>query len=368
MHVPKVSYDHALITGKRNDRDSGIDFTITALTNKTKRLFLISSSHSTSMSYPAAQPLRDKDHISIPQYSPERVPTTLKFYDLSAPDRKLLLRDYTPSQHKHSSITNENNTFQVFKRNGKYYAVKQLIANTREGVLKAEKEIMAMQRLSTETGDCRVAPFHDYFFNQDQTYDLIFEYFPGMTLRFLITSRHGLSEKLTKHLMRALLDTVMELHKLQILHCHLTSENVLVDVDGKIQIVNFGSSIYLDGRPALAKGALSNPADTFAAESPFRANPITVSQPFTFSDDVSQCGQICWECFAGDRLCTETTVEQCVLGQDKEQNDITLSTNGRNFVLNACVGYFPTAKSALQHPWFSSHDLADKYTRGPKMF
>lgn len=104
--------------------------------------------------------------------------------------------------------------------------------------------------LSQRTGHPHICGILDYFEDVDYYY-LVMPFFgDGLDLFEYIESRpEGLNEEEVKRIFGQILDAVCFLHERNIVHRDLKDENVIMDREGNVQLIDFGSAAYVrDGK------------------------------------------------------------------------------------------------------------------------
>ncbi|KAJ6594532.1 kinase-like domain-containing protein [Mycena capillaripes] len=315
------------------------------------------------------------------------------YHDLASPARGVL------EQYHLSEESGRGNFSIVYKaydrKEGNLFAVKSIHAlkslkfewnedgeTVTDQQLGVQREIDVMKQL-THPNVCRLL---DYFWNADGSIDLVLDYMPGGDLFDFIARNQGLSERMTKHLMRQLCEALAFIHSKNITHRDLKPENILltadrppilkiadfglakmVDPDARLQSI-CGTPMYLAPEFALHRfhgSGYGVEADCFSAGG-VCYNCVTFMRPI-FSD-MPEGKRLTMEHVTPDRRIDWRTLELCVLGEDKEGYPIYLSSAGRAFIrglLEEDPQVRLTMVQALQHAWLQ-YDQADSYV-APRM-
>ncbi|KAJ7049730.1 kinase-like domain-containing protein [Mycena amicta] len=226
----------------------------------------------------------DKDWITFrppasksPSHDPPASHIGFRFHNLATPGRKLLTYYNTHAVHGVpntllATLKTDTNVVYTVKARRAPRNHEQLVIT----------EISFLEGLS-EAAPSSICRLHDYFFNQDGTYDIILKPFAGGPLADLIEKRDGLSERMTKGLIEQLCNGVKYLHSNLIVNGNLNLTTVMVtdwnqsDVRApRLQITDFGQAKRVD--------------------------PDAVRSDEVYYDDRQACGIIAWKCMEGNKL------------------------------------------------------------------
>ncbi|KAJ7140508.1 kinase-like domain-containing protein [Mycena crocata] len=348
--------------------------------------------------------LKDEAEISFTSSQPPPPgDTTLQdfrfiYHDLASPKRGLL-EDYHISD-KYLGEGTFAQVYMAYDRDGVAVAVKMIQAdkslkynymyNSREETmteheLRVQREIELMKVLE-HPNICRL---REHFWNDDGTVDLVLEYMEGGDLHdFINKSDNGLSERMTKHLLRQLCEALAFIHERNISHLDLKPENVLLTLDRPpiLKIADFGLAKLID--PEIRIKSRCGTVDFVAPE--FVINMLYDKGYNTRPMDVYACGGIGFCCVVSrmygpihlgmpkhraysfrdltpERLIDWPSLDQHVLERDKEGYPVYFSTEGRHFI-RRLMEWDPrkrmTMPEALQHKWLEFNQ-ADAYTAPP---
>ncbi|KAJ7048135.1 kinase-like domain-containing protein [Mycena amicta] len=224
----------------------------------------------------------DKDWITFrpaasksPSHDPPASHIGFRFHNLATPGRKL--STYYDIHTVHGVPNTHQATLETDPK--VVYTVKaRRVPRNHENLVITE--ISFLERLS-EDAPSSICRLHDYFFNQDGTYDIILKPFAGGPLADLIEKRDGLSERMTKGLIEQLCNGVKYLHSNRIVNGNLNLTTVMVthwnqsDVRApQLQITDFGQAVLIR----------SDASDK------------------VYYDDRQACGIITWKCMEGNKV------------------------------------------------------------------
>ena len=88
-------------------------------------------------------------------------------------------------------------------------------------------------------------------FEDDKYIFIIMEYINGGNLFSFVKKRRKLSEKISKFLFRQIILGIQHIHSKKIVHRDIKLENILIDLNNRIKICDFGIGIMLDSENEL---------------------------------------------------------------------------------------------------------------------
>ncbi|KAJ7646666.1 kinase-like domain-containing protein [Roridomyces roridus] len=229
--------------------------------------------------------------------------------------------------------------------------------------LKLQQEVDILTELVHEN-ICRM---HDYFWNQDKSLDIVLDYVDGGTLREIIP---GLSERMTKHLMRQLCKALAHIHWRGVTHRDLKPENILLtaQLPPVLKLADFGLA-----KLGLNEGSMVNTAvGSYPYLAPELIQHTTQGMGYPpFTVDVWAAGLVMYECIAGrqwyqrwadswqeaahmDCAINWRTFDEHIVSNDNEGYPVYVSSQGRTFIrslLQADPMKRPTMDRALRDAW-----------------
>ena len=127
---------------------------------------------------------------------------------------------------------------------GRIVAVKSFIKDevkNRENIDKILYETNLMRKLNHPNITKILETFED-----DKYIFIIMEYINGGNLFSFVKKRRKLSEKISKFLFRQIIEGIQHIHSKKIVHRDIKLENILIDLNNRIKICDFGIGIMLN--------------------------------------------------------------------------------------------------------------------------
>ncbi|KAJ7140514.1 kinase-like domain-containing protein [Mycena crocata] len=141
---------------------------------------------------------------------------------------------------------------------GRWVAVKCISAGKRSNLTGPAKEASILREVNIMKSlhHPNVCMLLEYFENPNGSVDLVLEYMEGGSLRTFMnenSGRHGLSERMSRHLVYQICQALKHIHLLNITHRDLKPENILLDgvMPPKLKIADFGLSKLVNEATAL---------------------------------------------------------------------------------------------------------------------
>ncbi|KAK7057186.1 kinase-like domain-containing protein [Favolaschia claudopus] len=289
--------------------------------------------------------LKDYDEIAFGYQLPKKRGSTycehrLIYRDLASPLVGVKI-DYTFEE------TLGEGTFGIVRkavhRNGQYFAIKTIAHPTvvaEEDRQKVNNEIDLMGAAKHPN----VCSLVEYFWNADDSVDLVLEYVAGGDLVTLIQKQSCLDEETTKCFMKQLCEALNHIHSIDICHRDLKPENLLLTDDQPpiLKIADFG----------LAKFAGREKLMTICGTLIYMAPEVLSGSGYSFSADCYSTGCVVIACLTGKDPSTETVKFSRLRAKVKNKE---LSAAGFGFI-QKLVQIDPndrlTMPQALEHYWF----------------
>lgn len=87
----------------------------------------------------------------------------------------------------------------------------------------------------------------DAFFEENNTAYLVMEYLDGITLKSYLKSHSGRIEwKEAVNIADAVIDALRDMHKAEIIHRDISPDNIILCIDGRIKVIDFGAARFSD--------------------------------------------------------------------------------------------------------------------------
>ncbi|KAJ7141162.1 kinase-like domain-containing protein [Mycena epipterygia] len=349
--------------------------------------------------------------FAMPQIPPPGNTTMQDFrfiyHDLASPKRGVL-EDYQLQEEVGFGCFAR--VYKAYNRQGNLFAVKSISGDNSlklrwntEGQtmtsheISVKREIDIMKKLD-HPNVCRL---RDHFWNADGSIDLVLDYIAGGDLYTFINRYNGLSERMTKHLMRQLCEALAFIHSNNITHRDLKPDarsslfhvsdlakhdpqNILLTTDRPpvLKIADFGLAKMVDYTTRLQS----------ICGTPMYLAPEFVLHMFHQTGyhmhiDCFAAGGISYNCIRAmraiysdlpegpyllehvklDRTIDWASLDHHILSIDQEGYPVYLSSEGRRFI-RGLMDIDPKSRmnmsEALEHAWFH-FDQADSYIPPP---
>ncbi|KAJ7262164.1 kinase-like domain-containing protein [Mycena haematopus] len=296
------------------------------------------------------------------------------YHDLASPPRGVE-ENYQLDEELGSGCF--SSVYKAYDKDGNIFAVKdkslqftwnQAGESVSKQQISVQREIDLMKTLA-HPNVCRL---REYFWNADGSLvHLVLEHLSGGDLFSFIQANEGLSERMTKHLMRQLCEALAFIHSKNIAHRDLKPENVLLTTDRPpiLKIADFGLAKMVS-----PEARLRSICGTPMYLAPEFGLHMIYGTGYGMELDCFALGAVCYMCIAKlrplysdmphgvclmahvtpDRRVDWQTLEECVISKDKEGYDVYFSSTGRHFVrglLESQPERRLTMVQALQHEW-----------------
>ena len=212
-------------------------------------------------------------------------------------------------------------------------------------------------------------------FEDELSYYIVMEYCAGGDLFSVLENKTLLDEPwVVKAVIAPLVFTLASLHNRNIIHRDIKPENLLLDRAGNLKLADFGMSIdQSKERPFLLCGTLefmapevvTNPADSFAIESPHLQHDLIASAGYNVYNekvDIWSVGALAYELIVGIPPFTRTTklktaeaICQGTWHVPEEHQHRMLWRSFLNTTLRVNPNDRPTAADLLRDPWIVRH-------------
>ena len=191
-----------------------------------------------------------------------------------------------------------------------------------------------------------ILKFYGYFYDEESIY-LILEYAPNGSLYNKVMDGNHLDEKTAVEYFMQLCEVLIYVHNQGVMHRDIKLENILIGIDGKIRLCDFGLAVQTQGKRITKCGT----EVYFAPE-------IEHRDEYGKEIDIWALGIILCELLCGE---TPTVNYKNPLSEKKEYESVTfpdsfysLKEEARNFIfkfLNPDPNKRITLEEAIRDPW-----------------
>jgi serine/threonine-protein kinase len=215
------------------------------------------------------------------------------------------------------------------------------VGDYKKAVEQFENEI----RLMSKMGGVRIAKLLDAFVEDRRSY-LVLEPIDGLTLKQHVEKYGPIKNKEALSLARQMLSILQQLHGMSppVMHLDFSPENLMLDADGEIVLIDFNISSEQDslrtktvmgkqhymapeqyrGNPSIVSDIYSFGATMFYLLTGKEPEPISVSNPKEFNDDVhSACDQLVARATALEECDRFANVAECLAALEQIDLDET---------------------------------------------
>lgn len=145
--------------------------------------------------------------------------------------KPVAIKEFFPAAYVTRNVLYSDDVIPVKKHEGIYL----------DGLLRFRREAQILSSLEEIPNVVNVQDF----FSENNTAYIVMEFIHGETLDTWMEHRNLSSDQIL-HLMRPIVDALVRLHKQGIVHRDLKPGNMLVEEDGSLRLIDFGSATVLD--------------------------------------------------------------------------------------------------------------------------
>lgn len=177
-------------------------------------------------------------------------------------------------------------------RSGDVYAIKV----TPKSSLKQKntlKRVLIEKDILLQNSNPFIVDFYFSIIGEHNLY-LVMEYLPGGDLFSLLQNVGSLDEDSTKTYTAQIIKALEYLHKSGIIHRDLKPDNILVDINGKLKLTDFGLSLY-----GSYDRTITDDNKSIVGTPDYLAPEVILSQPHSFTADYWSLGVVVYEFLVG---------------------------------------------------------------------
>lgn len=233
-------------------------------------------------------------------------------------NRKVIVKEYLPSDFSTRSEGEKEVT--IYSGDGQ--------TQFEKGLTNFLNEANRIQHLENQDGIARV---YDCMAENDTGY-VISEYVEGTTLKELLDSGKKYSAKDAQMFIKQILRGLVEVHKMNIIHCDICPENIMITDSGEIKLMNFGATRYVTTANSKSLSIILKRG--YAPEEQYRSRGVR--GPWT---DVYALAAVMYQMITG--MVPQESVERVLNDELKEPSKlgIEISENTENALMNALNVY-----------------------------
>lgn len=246
-------------------------------------------------------------------------------------DRKVIIKEYLPSDFSTRSAGEKEVT--IYSGDGQIQFEK--------GLTNFLNEANRIQHLQDTEG---IAQIYDCIAENDTGY-VISEYVEGRTLKEVLDSGKKYSSKEAKSFIKKILRGLAQVHKLNIVHCDISPETIMITDSGEIKLLDFGATRYVTTANSKSLSIILKRG--YAPEEQYRSRGIR--GPWT---DVYALGAVMYRMITG--IVPQESVERVLTDELKEPSKlgVDILENTENALMNALNVYkeerTPSAEAFLK--------------------
>lgn len=233
-------------------------------------------------------------------------------------NRKVIVKEYLPSDFSTRSEGEKEVT--IYSGDGQI--------QFERGLTNFLNEANRIQHLQNPDGIARI---YDCVAENDTGY-VISEYVEGRTLKEILDSGKTYAAKDAQIFIKQILQGLVEVHKMNIIHCDICPENIMVTNSGKIKLMDFGATRYVTTANSKSLSIILKRG--YAPEEQYRSRGVR--GPWT---DVYALGAVMYRMITG--IVPQESVERVLNDELKEPSKlgIEISENTENALMNALNVY-----------------------------
>ncbi len=246
-------------------------------------------------------------------------------------NRKVIIKEYLPSDFSTRSEGEKEVT--IYSGDGQ--------AQFEQGLTNFLNEANRIQQLGKAEG---IAQVYDCIAENDTGY-VISEYVEGKTLKEILDSGKKFGAEEAKSFILRILRGLGNVHKMNIVHCDISPETIMVTDSGEIKLMDFGATRYVTTANSKSLSIILKRG--YAPEEQYRSRGVR--GPWT---DVYAIGAVMYRMLTG--VVPQESVDRVLADDLKEPSKmgISIPTNTENALMNALNVYkeerTPSAEAFLK--------------------
>lgn len=144
-------------------------------------------------------------------------------------DLPVAIKEYFPANVALRDTTNGSEIYVYEGKAGEAY---------QEGLKRCIKEVKSLSKFHDLTG---VVSIHDFFYANGTAY-IIMEYLRGITLKEYVKKHGKIRPDQVFQLMKPVMRSLAGMHQTGMIHRDISPDNIMVTIDGKIKLIDFGAA------------------------------------------------------------------------------------------------------------------------------
>lgn len=246
-------------------------------------------------------------------------------------NRKVIVKEYLPSDFSTRSEGEKEVT--IYSGDGQ--------VQFEQGLTNFLNEANRIQHLQDPEGIARI---YDCVAENDTGY-VVSEYVEGQTLKEILDAGKKYSVKEAKSFIKKILRGLAEVHKLNIVHCDISPETIMITKSGEIKLLDFGATRYVTTANSKSLSIILKRG--YAPEEQYRSRGVR--GPWT---DVYALGAVMYRMLTG--ITPQESVERVLEDELKEPSKlgVAIPENMENALMNALNVYqkerTPSAEAFLK--------------------
>jgi serine/threonine protein kinase len=180
--------------------------------------------------------------------------------------------------------------------------------------------------------------------DESDTVAFVMEYVEGETLKDHIERRGKLKEEEVKTLFSQMLESVAYVHKQNLVHRDIKPSNFMIDVDGKVKLMDFGIAKNLN--PTSADYTITDQNQIMGTPMYMSPEQVKSSKEVGPTSDIYSLGVVLWQMVSGRKPYDSNTLSQIEI-QIKILQEVLLSIGDQwDFIIRKATAKEPSMRYA----------------------